>query len=47
MSNEPVTLKVGQKAPDFSAQITNGDKIKIKFINEIWVQKAYIEHPRL
>ena len=29
MSNEPVTLEVGQKAPDFSAQITNGDKIKL------------------
>ena len=29
MSNEPVTLEVGQKAPDFTAQITNGDKIKL------------------
>ena len=29
MSNEPVTLEVGQKAPDFSAQRTNGDKIKL------------------
>ena len=29
MSNELVTLEVGQKAPDFTAQITNGDKIKL------------------
>ena len=29
MSNEPVTLEVSQKAPDFTAQITNGDKIKL------------------
>ena len=29
MNNEPVTLEVGQKAPDFNAQITNGEKIKL------------------
>ena len=32
MNNEPVTLEVGQKAPDFNAQITNGDKIKLSNI---------------
>ena len=32
MSNEPVTLEVGQKAPDFDAQITNGDQIKLSDI---------------
>ena len=32
MSNEPVTLEVGQKAPDFTAQITNGDQIKLSEI---------------
>ena len=32
MNNEPVTLEVGQKAPDFNAQITNGDKIKLSDI---------------
>ena len=32
MNNEPVTLEVGQKAPDFTAQITNGEKIKLSDI---------------
>ena len=32
MSNEPVTLEVGQKAPDFDAHITNGDNIKLSDI---------------
>ena len=32
MNNEPVTLEAGQKAPDFNAQITNGDKIRLSDI---------------
>ena len=32
MNKEPVTLAVGEKAPDFSAQITNGDQIKLSDI---------------
>ena len=28
MNNDAVTLEVGQKAPDFEAEITNGEKIK-------------------
>ena len=29
MTNDAVTLEVGQKAPDFEAEITNGEKIKL------------------
>ena len=29
MNNDAVTLEVGQKAPDFEAEITNGEKIKL------------------
>ena len=32
MNKEPVTLAVGEKAPDFNAQITNGDQIKLSDI---------------
>ncbi len=29
MTNDAVTLEAGQKAPDFEAEITNGEKIKL------------------
>ena len=27
MNSEPISLEVGQMAPDFEAELTNGDKI--------------------
>ena len=40
MNNEPVTLEVGQKAPDFNAQITNGDEIKLSNICLLYTSDA-------